>query len=90
MIFFYHKILLKVELCNREVMRVYEKAFETLEVIKQETEKCYQELKKECKTYQELEKAIRDIEWYGAYGGELLVKLLRHKMEKEKSRLPIR
>jgi len=32
-------------------MRVYEKAFETLEVIKQETEKCYQELKKECKTY---------------------------------------
>lgn len=37
-------------------MRVYEKAFETLEVIKQETEKCYQELKKECKTYKELEK----------------------------------
>ena len=27
-------------------MHVYEKAFETLEIIKQETEKCYQELKK--------------------------------------------
>lgn len=71
-------------------MQVYEKVFETLEVIKQETEKCYQELKKECKTYQELEKAIRDIEWYGEYGSEFLVELLRYKMEEEKSRLPIR
>lgn len=69
---------------------MYEKVFETLEVIKQETEKCYQELKKECKTYQELEKAIRDIEWYGEYGSEFLVELLRYKMEEEKSRLPIR
>lgn len=71
-------------------MQVYEKVFETLEVIKQETEKCYQELKKECKTYQELEKAIRDIEWYGEYSSEFLVELLRYKMEEEKSRLPIR
>lgn len=71
-------------------MQVYEKVFETLEVIKQETEKCYQELKKECKTYQELEKAIRDIEWYGEYDSEFLVELLRYKMEEEKSRLPIR
>lgn len=69
---------------------MYENVFETLEVIKQETEKCYQELKKECKTYQELEKAIRDIEWYGEYGSEFLVELLRYKMEEEKSRLPIR
>lgn len=70
-------------------MRVYEKAFETLEVIKQETEKCYQELKKECKTYKELEKAIRDIEWYGEYGGDFLVELLCYKMEEEKSNLHI-
>lgn len=68
---------------------MYEKAFETLEVIKQETEKCYQELKKECKTYKELEKAIRDIEWYGEYGGDFLVELLHYKMEEEKSNLHI-
>ena len=69
---------------------MYEKAFETLAVIKQETEKCYQELRKECETYKELEKAIRNIEWYGEYGSEFLVELLRYKMEEEKSRLPIR
>lgn len=63
---------------------MYEKAFETLEIIKQETEKCYQELKKGCQTYKELEKVIRDIEWYGEYGGEFLVELLRYKMEEEK------
>lgn len=40
--------------------------------------------KKECKTYKELEKAIRDIEWYGEYGGDFLVELLRYKMEEEK------
>lgn len=74
---------------DREVMQVYEKVFETLEVIKKETEKCYQELKKECETYKELEKAIRDIEWYGEYGGEFLVELLRYKMEEEKSNLHI-
>lgn len=72
-----------------EVMQVYEKAFETLEIIKQETEKCYQELKKGCQTYKELEKVIRDIEWYGEYGGEFLVELLRYKMEEEKSNLHI-
>ena len=70
-------------------MKMYENVFETLEVIKQETEKCYQELKKECKTYKELEKAIRDIEWYGEYGSEFLVELLRYKMEEEKSNLCI-
>ena len=70
---------------------MYEKIFETLEVIKQETEKCYQELKKECKTYGELEKAIHDIEWYrGECGVGFLVDVLRDKMEEEKSRLPIR
>ena len=61
---------------------MYEKAFETLEIIKQETEKCYQELKKGCQTYKELEKVIRDIEWYGEYGGEFLVELLRYKKKK--------
>ena len=70
-------------------MQVYEKAFETLEIIKQETEKCYQELKKGCQTYKELEKVIRDIEWYVEYGGEFLVELLRYKMEEEKSNLHI-
>lgn len=67
-----------------------DKVSETLEVIKQETEKCYQELKKECKTYKELEKMIKNIAWYGSYDCEFLVKTLRHKMEEEKSRLPIR
>lgn len=40
--------------------------------------------KKGCQTYKELEKVIRDIEWYGEYGGEFLVELLRYKMEEEK------
>lgn len=68
---------------------MHEKAFETLEIIKQEAEKCYQELKKECETYKDLEKAIRDIAWEKSYVCEFLAKILNHKMEEEKSKLSL-
>lgn len=70
--------------------KMYEKVSETLAAIDQEIEECYQELKKECETYKELEKVIHDIGWCEAHYGRFLVELLRYKMEKEKSRLPIR
>mgnify|MGYP003108314859 FL=1 len=64
---------------------MHEKVSETLEVIRQETEKCYQELKKECETYADLEKVIRDI----SYDCEFLAKILNYQMEEEKSRLSL-
>lgn len=45
-----------IDINKWEVMRVYEKAFETLEVIKQETEKCYQELKRDVRHIKSLKK----------------------------------
>lgn len=68
---------------------MHEKAFETLEIIKQEAEKCYQELKKECETYKDLEKVIRDIAWEKSYVCEFLAKILNRKMEEEKSKLSL-
>ena len=69
---------------------MHEKVFESLDAINKEVDKFYQNLRKECKTYKELEKVINDIVWHGSYDIEFLVEALRHKMEEEKSRLPIR
>ena len=43
---------------------MHEKVFESLDAINKEVEKCYQNLRKECKTYKELEKVINDIVWH--------------------------
>lgn len=69
---------------------MHTKIIESLEMIDKDVEKSYQELKKECKTYAELEKAIKDIDWIN-YGHSLartfLKAALLEKMRKEQGEL---
>lgn len=71
---------------------MYKKIIESLEMIDKDIEKCYQELRKECKTYKELEKAIRDINYinYSPLLARTFLKgTLLEKMKEEQGKLPV-
>lgn len=68
---------------------MYKKIIESLEMIDKDVEKCYQELRKECKTYKELEKAIRDINYSPLLARTFLKGTLLEKMKEEQGKLPV-
>lgn len=69
---------------------MHKKIIESLEMIDKDVEKCYQELRKECKTYKELENAIKNIDRFN-YGSSVtrtfLKCMLLEKMREEQGEL---
>lgn len=71
---------------------MYKKIIESLETIDKDVEKCYQELKKEYKTYKELESAIKDIDRFNyapSVARTFLRCMLLEKMREEQGKLKV-